>query len=57
MKAHKTIMLIMAVLGVSMLLFGPALNISRGFGLLLLICPLMMLGMMGMMGHGKDNRK
>lgn len=57
MKAHKTIMIILAVLGVGVLLFGPVFNISRGFGFFLLICPLMMLGMMGMMGHGKDEHR
>lgn len=57
MKAHKTIMIILAVLGVIVLLFGPALNISRGLGFFLLICPLIMLGMMGMMGHDKDEHK
>lgn len=60
MKAHKTIMITLAVLAVILLLFGPALNVSRGFGLFLLICPLMMLGMMAMMGHddhGKGDGK
>ena len=57
MKAHKIIMIALAVLAVILLLFGPALNVGRGFGLFLLICPLMMLGMMAMMGHNKDDHK
>ncbi len=57
MKTHTAVMIILAVLAVILLLLGPALNVSRGFGLFLLICPLMMLGMMAMMGHGKDEHK
>lgn len=57
MKAHKTIMIGLAVVAVILLLFGPALNVGRGYGLLLLICPLMMLGMMAVMGHDKDDHK
>ncbi len=56
MKVHKTIMIALAVLAVILLLFGPALNVSRGFGLFLLICPLMMLGMMAMMGHNHRHK-
>ncbi len=51
MKAHKTIMIVLAVSAVVLLVFGPALNVGRGFGLFLLICPLMMLAMMSMMGN------
>lgn len=51
MKAHKTIMILLAAFAVTLIIFAPSLNIGRGFGLLLLICPLMMLGMMAMMGN------
>lgn len=54
MKTHKIIMVALAALGVILIIFGPALNVSRSFGILLLICPLMMLAMMGNMG---DNHK
>lgn len=54
MKVHKTIMIGLAVLAVILLVFGPTLNVGRGFGLLLLICPLIMLGMMAMM---RNNHK
>lgn len=57
MKAHKTLMIALAILAVILLLFGPTFNVGRGFGLLLLICPLMMLGMMSMMGHDKRDHK
>ena len=57
MKAHKTIMIVLAVLAVIMVLFAPVFNVGRGFGLLLLICPLMMLGMMAMMGHDNNTHK
>lgn len=57
MKAHKTIMIVLAVLAVIMVLFAPVFNVGRGFGLLLLICPLMMLGMMAMMGHDNSTHK
>lgn len=57
MKAHKTIMIGLAVLSVMLLVFGPVFNVGRGFGLFLLICPLMMLGMMSMMGDSKDYHK
>ena len=57
MNTHKTVMIVIAVLTIILLLLGPALNIGRGFGLLLLICPLMMFGMMYMMGNDKDNHK
>ncbi len=57
MKAHKTAMIGLTVLAVILLLFGPVFNVGRGFGLFLLICPLMMLGMMSMMGHDKSDHK
>ena len=58
MKVHKILMLALAVVAVALIVFGPALNVGIGFGLLFLLCPLMMLGMMFMMnknhdGHGK----
>lgn len=53
MKVHKSIMIGLIVVGLSLVLFGPSFNVDRGFGLFLLICPLMMLGMMAMMGHDK----
>lgn len=54
MKAHLVIMIILAVFAAILLIFAPSWNVDRGFGLLLLICPLMMLGMMLMM---RDNHK
>ncbi len=59
MKAHKTVMIGLIVVAAILLIFGPALNVGVGFGLLLLICPLMMFGMMAMMGqeHNKDDHK
>ncbi|HPR09668.1 DUF2933 domain-containing protein [Candidatus Saccharibacteria bacterium] len=57
MKTHNTISIVLVVLAVALVVFAPTLNVSRGFGLLLLICPLMMLGMMAMMDHNKDNHK
>lgn len=43
----------LVVLALMLILFGPTYNVERGFGLFLLICPLMMLGTMAVMGHGK----
>ena len=57
MKAHKIIMIVLVVLAVILLLFGPNFGVSRGIGLFLLICPLMMYGMMSMMGRDKSDRK
>ena len=54
MKAHRIIMIGLAVLAVILIIFAPKWGVERGFGLLLLICPLMMLGMMLMM---RDNHK
>lgn len=54
MKTHTTIMVIMAGLALVLVIFGPLRGVGRGFGLLLLICPLMMLGMMLMM---RDNHR
>ncbi len=54
MKAHKTIMILLAIFAVILIIFAPSWGVGRGFGLLLLICPLMMLVMMsGMGGHKK----
>jgi uncharacterized membrane protein len=54
MKTHNILMAVLAVVAIVLIFFGPALNVGAGFGLLLLICPLMMLGMMFFMGknHG-----
>lgn len=54
MKAHKTIMAALTVLAILLIIFAPGWGVGRGFGFLLLICPLMMLGMMLMM---RDNHK
>lgn len=55
MKVHNILMVILAVVAIVLIFLGPSLNVGAGFGLLLLICPLMMLGMMFLMGdnHGK----
>ena len=55
MKTHNILMAILAVLAIVLIFFGPSLNVGAGFGLLLLICPLMMLGMMFFMGNNHDN--
>lgn len=57
MKTHKTIMAGMLGLGIVLIAFGPVWNIGRGFGLVLLICPLMMIGMMSMMGSDKHKHR
>lgn len=54
MKTHNIIMAILAVLALVLVFAGPSLGIGAGFGLLLLICPLMMLGMMFFMGNNHD---
>lgn len=54
MKTHKIIMAGLAIGAVILIIFGPSLGVGRGFGLLLLICPLLMLGMMAMM---RNNHK
>lgn len=51
MKSHKKMMIIFVAVAVIFIIFAPQFGISRGFGLFLLICPLMMLGMMAMMGN------
>lgn len=53
MKAHKVIMAVFAAVAIILIIFGPLWNVGRGFGLLLLICPLMMLVMMAGMGEHK----
>lgn len=55
MKAHNTVMIVLAVLAVALIAFAPSLGVGRGFGLILLICPLMMLAMMAMMGGNHKN--
>lgn len=54
MKTHNILMAILAVLAIVLIFAGPSLNVGAGFGLLLLICPLMMLGMMFFMGNNHD---
>lgn len=57
MKAHNIIMAILVVLAIVLIFIGPTLNIGSEFGILLLICPLMMLGMMYFMrDHGKHDK-
>ena len=51
MKAHTVVMIVLAVMGLMMIAFASSLKVGIGFGLLFLICPLMMLGMMFMMGN------
>jgi len=51
MKAHRIIMIGLVVLAIILIIFAPKWGVGRGFGLLLLICPLMMLAMM------RDNHK
>lgn len=51
MKAHKIIMAAFVALAVILIIFAPLWNVGRGFGFILLLCPLMMLGMMVMMGN------
>ena len=45
---------VIAVLGVILVVFGPSWGVDRGFGFVLLVCPLMMLGMLFMM---RNNHK
>ena len=54
MKTHNILMAALAVLAIILIFFGPSLNVGAGFGFLLLICPLMMLGMMFFMGKDHD---
>lgn len=56
MKVHNTIMVALAILGVLLIVFASKLGVGAGFGLLLLICPLMMFGMMYMMGKNNDHK-
>lgn len=51
MKSHKTVMIVLAAAAVLLIVLAPTLNVGMGFGLLFLICPLMMLAMMYMMGN------
>jgi hypothetical protein len=50
-KTHNTIMVALVIIGVLLIVLAPALKVGIGFGLLFLICPLMMLGRMYMMGQ------
>lgn len=50
MKTHTIVMIALATIAILLIFFGPALNVGSGFGYLLLICPVMMLGMMLFMG-------
>lgn len=50
MKTHKILMIALTVIALALIVFGPALNVGIGFGLLCLLCPLMML----MMGRNHD---
>lgn len=54
MKNNKAMVIVLTVVAIMLVAFAPTLNVSIGFGLLFLICPIMMLAMMSMMGHGKD---
>ena len=54
MKAHNILMIVLAVLAIVLIFLGPSVNVGAGFGLLLLICPLMMLGMLFFMGNNHD---
>ncbi len=54
MKTHSILMAALITVAILLIFFGPSLNIGVGFGLLLLICPLMMLGMMLFMGSNHD---
>ena len=45
MKAHTIVMIVLAVMGLMMIFFASSLKVGIGFGLVFLICPLMMLFM------------
>jgi hypothetical protein len=47
-------MAILAVMAIFLIFFGPTVNVGAGFGLLLLLCPLMMMGMVYSMGNNHD---
>ena len=53
MKSHKIIMAGLAILAVILIALFPNWSVGNGFWLLLLICPLMMVGMMFMMRNNK----
>ena len=54
MTAHNIIMAVLAVIAFLLIFLAPGWNVGRGYGFLLLLCPLMMLAMMrGMKGHDK----
>lgn len=50
MKNHNIFMAVLAVLALVLIFAGPSLGIGAGLGILFLICPLMMIGMMFFMG-------
>lgn len=50
MKTHTIVMIALATIAILLIFFGPALNVGSGYGYLLLICPVMMLGMVLFMG-------
>lgn len=56
MKAHNILMATMALIALALIVFAPSVGLGRGFGLLLLLCPLMMIGMMFMMGKGGGHK-
>lgn len=56
MKAHYIVMSLMVGVALALIVFAPALNVGIGFGLLFLICPLIMLGMMFFMGSNHDRQ-
>lgn len=54
MKYHKALMVALVAVALLLLVAGPSLGIGAGVGLLFLLCPLMMLGMMFFMGRNHD---
>lgn len=54
MKIHNILMAVLVGLAIVFVFVGPSLGIGAGFGLLFLICPLMMLSMMFFMGNNHD---
>lgn len=54
MKVHNILMAMLVPLALLLLFVGPSIGLDNGYGLLLLICPLMMIGMMFFMGNKHD---